>query len=215
MKMVEEALIIDLETKSQTSAIMFTGELPTTDGQLVDAVLAGDEQAFAEIFERYRSLVARVVGRFFRDRGDIEEFVQQAFTKAYFSLNKFQGENDRSLAAWISRIAVNVCYDEFRRRKRSGQYASVEMSEEENGRLAELADGTASSAERSMIATQLAEKVLSSLSPEDRIAMTMIYSEEYSLEEVAGAIGISVSNLKSRLFRCRNQLKTRFGYLFK
>lgn len=68
--------------------------------------------------------------------------------------------------------------------------------------------------EMSLVAIQLAEKVLSTLAARDRMAMTLVYSENYSLNEVADAIGITTSNLKSRLFRCRNQIRTKFGHLF-
>jgi DNA-directed RNA polymerase specialized sigma24 family protein len=45
--------------------------------------------------------------------------------------------------------------------------------------------------------------------------MTLVYSQDYSLNEVADILGITTSNLKSRLFRCRNLLKRRFAYLFR
>lgn len=185
----------------------------SSDADLVSSVLSGDEQAFGELFERYKRPVARCVGRFFRDRHEIEEFVQQAFTKAYFSLVKFQGSEDRSFGAWITRIAVNACYDEFRRRKRMGH--TIEVGDEENSYLENIIDGRVSNTESDLMRAQLAEKVLSSLSPEDRIALTMVYSEEYTIDEAAGAIGITSSSLKSRLFRCRGQLKAKFGYLFR
>ena len=209
--MLDEVLNISLNTDAQISEFAFNADFPATDEQLVAAILAGDEPAFAEIFDRHKRRVTGVVGKFFREKNDIEEFVQQCFTKAYFSLNKFQGGNARSFPAWITKIAVNVCYDEFRRRQRQ----NVNQNETENDFLETVPDGRAISAESTIIAAELAKKILSSLSPEDRVALTMIYSEEYSLEEVAGVMGITTSSLKSRLFRCRNQLKTKFGYLFK
>lgn len=212
--MLEEVLNISLQTKVQFPAIEFDGQAPATDEMLVQAVIDGDEAAFAEIFERYRRHVTRVVGRFFRDRSDTEEFVQQAFTKAYFSMKHFRGGAEYSLAAWLTRITVNVCYDEFRRRQRRGESLFTEIGEEESDFLESLIDERKRSPESAVVAFQLAEKVLAGLDPKDRIAMTLVYSEDYSLAEVADAIGITSSNLKSRLFRCRNQIKARFGHLF-
>jgi RNA polymerase sigma-70 factor (ECF subfamily) len=213
--MLNESLEMNLHKTVDQPAAAFAEQVGCPDRQLVAAVVAGDERAFEEIFERYRRLVAGTVGRFFRDRSDIEEFVQQAFTKAYLSLNKFQGDDNGSFAAWITRISINVCYDEFRRRNRKGENLSASFSDEENDHFAVMIDGRAVSAEDTVVRSQLAEKLLASLSPEDRIAVTMVYSEDYTLHEAAGALGISTSNLKSRLFRCRSQLKMRFGYLFK
>lgn len=213
--MLDEVLNINLQTKAQFSAIPSVDESRVSDEQLVQAVLDGDETAFEVIFERYTRPMTRVVGRFFTHRGEIEEFVQQSFTKAYFSLGKYRGGEDNSFPAWMTRIAVNVCYDEFRRRGRRPENLFSEMSSDESDYLETVADGRKPSAERSLVAAQLAEKILSVLDDKDRVAMTLVYSEDYSLTEVAEAIGISTSNLKSRLFRCRNQIRQRFGHLFK
>ena len=213
--MFKEVINISLQREAQLQTIEFADDAPIADERLVQMTLAGDESAFAEIFERYRRPMTKVVARYFRERSEIEEFVQQGFTKAYFSLKNFRGGEDRSFAAWMTRIAINVCYDEFRRRGRKGESLFSEMSDAENDYLETIADGREASADRTLVAAQLAEKVMSSLDPKDRMAMTLVYSENYSLNEVAEAIGITTSNLKSRLFRCRNQIKTRFGHLFK
>ncbi len=212
--MLDDALNISLPTTTQVSTIEFADAREASDTQLVDAVLAGDEHAFADIFERHKRHVTRVVSRFFRDRNDIEEHVQQSFTKAYFSLKGFRGGEEHSMAAWLTRISVNICYDEFRRRQRRGESLFTEMSDAENDYLETLIDGGKPNVENALAATQLVDKVLAGLDAKDRIAMLLVYSQDYSLNEAAEAVGITSSNLKSRLFRCRNQLKARFGYLF-
>ncbi len=212
--MLQEVIKVRLQSETQLHGIEFAEETAVSDERLVHLVLAGDESAFAEIFERYKRPMTRVVGRYFRERADIEDLVQQSFTKAYFSLKSFKGGDDRSFAGWLTRISVNVCYDEFRRKTRKGERLFAEMSTDEADYVETVVDVNRPSAETSIIATQLAEKVLSSLDIKDRIAITLVYSENHSLSEVADAIGITTSNLKSRLFRCRNQIKQRFGHLF-
>ena len=212
--MLDEVSKTGLQNEAKLPAIEFSDGSQTTDEQLVRAVLDGDEQAFAEIFERYRRLVAKVVGRFFRDRSEIEECVQQSFTKAYFSLKHFRGESGNSFPAWVTRIAVNVCYDEFRRRGRKPETLFSEIDDGTTGFLESVSDGKTASAETQLVTAQLAEKILSSLDPRDRIAMTLVYSQDYSLNDAADVIGISTGNLKSRLFRCRNHIRERFGHLF-
>lgn len=213
--MLQEVLTINLQTNTVSQADVTTDITPVSDEQLVQAVLNGDETAFAVIFERYTRPMTRVVSRFFRERSDIEEFVQQSFTKAYFSLKKYRGGEDNSFPAWMTRIAVNVCYDEFRRRGRRAERLDTDLSSDESDYLETVADGGKPSVERQLAARQLTEKILSVIDEQDRVAMILVYSEDYSLSEVAEAIGISTSNLKSRLFRCRNQIKSRFGHLFK
>ncbi len=212
--MLEEALTIDLQTTTHLPAIELSDNSPVRDEKLVAMVLAGDESAFTEIFDRYKRQMTRVAGRFFRDRAEIEEFVQKTFTKAYFSLNRYRGGEENSFPAWLTRIAVNVCYDEFRRRARRGERLFTDISDEENDYISSVEDGSAPSAERRLVAAQLAEKLLAGVEPKDRIALTLVYSGDYSLKEAADVIGISTSNLKSRLFRCRNAIRKRYSHLF-
>ena len=181
--------------------------LADTDAALVKAVLAGDETAFALIFERYRKLVAHLVSRFFYEREEVEEFVQQSFTKIYFSLKDFRGEREKSMAAWLSKITVNLCYDELRRRGRRLENRFGDLSDEENAALERLAQSEAENAESSLIKRDLAEKLLSNLEASDRLALTLFYGEDFSVEEVAEFIGWSPSNVKTRLFRARSYLR--------
>lgn len=213
--MPDEVLTIGLQREAQIPAISFSdGSAAATDEDLVRATLDGDERAFAEIFEKYKRPVTRVVGRFFRERSAIEECVQLSFTKAYFSLKQFRGERGDSFPAWMTRIAVNICYDEFRRRGRRPESLFADMGKEGMAYVESISDGNVRTAEISLASSHIAEKILSSLDERDRIAMTLVYSQDYSLSDAANIIGISASNLKSRLFRCRNQIRKRFAHLF-
>lgn len=212
--MLDEVLKISLQTNAKILGIEMHDSQMTSDELLVQAVLAGDETAFEQIFDRHRRMITRVVAKFFREKADIEEAVQQAFTKAYFSLDKFRG-GESPLKSWLARIAVNVCYDEFRRRQRKNESLFAEMSDEETEYVETIADGRAVSADNSLVAEQLIDKIMAGLSAEDRVALALVYSQEYSLDEAANVIGISTSSLKSRLFRCRNQIRKRFGHVFR
>lgn len=209
--MHDEVLKASLQPSPETPTIPITFSDHVTDEMLVAAVVAGDERSFSEIFDRYKRHVTRVVARFFSDRSDVEEYAQQSFTKAYFSLKNYRGGEEKSLPAWLSRIAVNVCYDEFRRRKRKGETTFTDLSDEETSFVETIVDDKARSEEDRLIAKQLADKVLGSLDPEDRIAVQLVYSEDLSLAEAAEIIGMTTSNLKSRLFRCRNFIQKRFS----
>ena len=213
--MFDEVLKINLPSSVHPSGTVVDTTEPTSDDSLVAAVIDGDQTAFAEIFDRYKLPVTRVVGRFFRDRGEIEEFVQQSFTKAYFSLARYRGGEQNSFPAWLTRIAVNVCYDEFRRRTRRPESSFTDMSTDECNYVESVVDGREPAVDRKLAAAQLAERMLAGLNEKDRIAMTLFYCQEYSLAEIAAMTGMSTSNLKTRLFRCRNQLRDRFKELFK
>jgi RNA polymerase sigma-70 factor, ECF subfamily len=178
-----------------------------TDDELVKSVLAGDETAFELIFERYRRLVVYLVGRFFNQRETIEDITQQSFTKAYFSLKEFRGENEKSLQSWLSRLTVNVCYDELRRKQRKPENLFSDLSDNDFDYVENLAGRTASNDEKVFVDKDLTEKLLSGLEVEDRLAITLYYAEEHTVSEVAEKLGWSESKLKTRLFRTRNYLR--------
>lgn len=184
------------------------------DDALVLAVLAGDDAAFELIFDRYKKLVAHLAAGFFYNRAAVEEIVQQSFTKIYFSLKSYQGGRENSFSAWVSRIAVNQCYDELRRRKRQPENLAADLSDEENAALENVfANIDSPDAEHSLINRDLAEKLLSKLTADDRLALTLHYAEELSVGEVAALVGWTESNVKTRLFRARNYLRNAFRLL--
>jgi RNA polymerase sigma-70 factor (ECF subfamily) len=180
------------------------------DLALVAAACAGDEAAFEQLFERHRQRVARVAGRFFQRRDQVEEVIQESFTKAYFALNDYSGERGSSFAAWISRIAINVCYDELRRMRRRPTFAISDITDEEatwlNVRLTQ--EGAGSDIEAEAIARDLASKLLARLSADDRLVLTLLDAEGLSVAEIAEQTGWSVPKVKVRAHRARRALRS-------
>lgn len=75
------------------------------DAQLVELVLSGDETAFADIFDRYKRLVAMIAGRYFQRPEQIEEIIRISFAKVYFELKNFRGHRDNFLlTGWIAKL---------------------------------------------------------------------------------------------------------------
>ncbi|HSQ13661.1 MAG TPA: sigma factor, partial [Candidatus Deferrimicrobium sp.] len=86
---------------------MQPAEQPTDDA-LVAAAGAGDETAFETLFNRHRRQVARIGGRFFAQREQIEDIIQDTFTKLYFALHNYHGTHEASFKAWLAQITVNA-----------------------------------------------------------------------------------------------------------
>jgi RNA polymerase sigma-70 factor (ECF subfamily) len=212
--MIDETIKINPIQSVNLTALKANAPSEVTDAELVKLVLAGDETAFADIFERYRKLVIHLVSRFFRGREEIEDISQQAFTKIYFSLKAFRGGHEKSFSAWASRLTINACYDELRRRGRRSENLFSEFSDEEREYFESIAAEDSGDAERSLVARDLAEKVLSHLDAKERLALTLLHGEDFSVAEVASIVGWSESNVKTRLFRCRNNLRSIFSHLF-
>ncbi|HEX8459117.1 MAG TPA: sigma-70 family RNA polymerase sigma factor [Pyrinomonadaceae bacterium] len=181
----------------------------TTDAELVSRASAGDADAFEELFTRHRRRVALIAGRFFRQREQIEEIVQESFMKAYFALPEFAGGHDNSFASWLARIAFNACYDELRRQKRRPDVAAGDISEEEAAWLhAQLrAEGAGDDVEAAAIARDLADKLLARLNPEDRLLLVMLDVEGMSVAEIGESNRWSISKVKVRAHRARQRLR--------
>ena len=188
-----------------------SGHAPPGGPGLPDAELArrardGDEPAFEELFLRHKRRVALIASRFFRERHQIEEVVQESFAKAFFALGEFTNRRDASFAAWLARISFNACYDELRRQKRRPEGALSELTEEEAGRLRETLRPGAD-AEGAAVSRDLAAKLLARLSPEDRLVLVMLDVEGLSVAEIAGLMGWTGSKVKVRAHRARAQLR--------
>ncbi|MBI4854466.1 MAG: sigma-70 family RNA polymerase sigma factor [Acidobacteria bacterium] len=180
-----------------------------TDESLIATLSSGNEEAFNEIFERYRFWVARIVGRFFRRPERVEEIVQEVFTKLYFTSNYFSPQPGKTFANWLSSITINFCYDELRRLKRRPEQSISDLTQEEVFWLKEkLTAKESSSAETQVIFSDLATKLLSQLSPEDRLVLTLLDVEELSVNEIAKVTGWSVSKVKIRAYRARLSLRS-------
>ncbi len=170
---------------------------------------AGDESAFAEIVRRYGPRVFRTAGRFFRRREQVEEAAQEVFLKAFTQLETFEGRG--SFEGWLTRIATNTCLNLVRGAKRRPELSASDLSEDEGAWLENSMAGAAAerqqSAERGMVAADLAERVLVTMAPDDRLVLMLMDGEEASVKEVAEATGWSESNVKVKAMRARRRMR--------
>jgi len=178
-----------------------------TDDALVAAAGAGDEAAFEQLFERHRRQVARIAGRFFPQREQIEEIIQDSFTKAYFALGSYHGTHASSFKAWLTQIAVNSCYDQLRRARRRPEQSLGDIGEREGYEVISRLRAARSDVENALVSRDLAVKLLARLSPEDRMVLTLLDVEGFSVAEIAKLTNWSVSKVKVRAHRARAHLR--------
>jgi RNA polymerase sigma-70 factor, ECF subfamily len=152
--------------------------------------------------------VFSVASRFFRQRSVVEEAAQEVFLKAFTQLGSFEGRG--SLEGWLTRIATNTCLNMVRSSKRRPESTVSDLTEDEQGWLDQHSvneDGERQSIENSVVAADLADRLLAVLPPEDQQALLMIDGEDASIKEVAEATGWSESKVKVRAFRARRKLR--------
>jgi RNA polymerase sigma-70 factor (ECF subfamily) len=150
-----------------------------------------------------------VASRFFRQRAQVEEAAQEAFLKAYTQLSSFEGRG--SFEGWLVRITTNLCLNLLRSAKRRPESAVADLTENENdwldNQMADLSLARHASAERGLVAADLAEKVLSGMSADDRLVLTLVDGDEMPVKEVSELTGWSQSKVKVLAFRARRRMR--------
>lgn len=180
------------------------GEGPE-DSTLISRAQSGDREAFGEIVRRYQRLVFRVVGGFLRDPADIEDVAQEVFLKAYTAISGFRTMSP--FAPWIVQIAVRTTYDRLRQRARN---RSREVGWEDLPATEQLAASQTAShghTEQRVAARDLADRLLASLRPKDRMVLILADGLGYPAGEVAKALGISALAVRLRLHRARQKAR--------
>lgn len=183
--------------------------------ELSDAELArrttekGDENAFAEIVRRYTPRVFRFTSRFFRQRSVVEEVAQDVFLRIFTQLKSY--ENRGSFEGWLTRITVNTCINQLRSAKRENELTISALSEEENDWLEQKMSDAATiqhqSDEEKLVAADLVNRVLETMSADDRLVLTMIDGEGHSIKDIVALTGWTESKVKIQAFRARRRMR--------
>ena len=180
------------------------------EDDLVRLSLAGDGDSFEKLVRRHSPRVFSIVGSFFRRRDMVEDIAQEVFAKAFFSLATFT--LGRSFEAWVAKIAVNACYDHLRaQRRRIEQQLPHETQQEDEWfevQMLQVARDRHASAERQRDASEIAERLLAKLEPEDRLVVVLIDRDGFSVKDVSEMTGWGQSKVKVRAFRARRTLRS-------
>lgn len=173
----------------------------TMDRDLMERVAQGDEQAFADLANRYSGRLLTLAWRLLGDRADAEDAVQRALLKVYTSAGKYRPE--WAVSTWLYRLATNVCVDEIRRRRSRSSLHKAMRDEEADGQgqLFSRA-GATGPAQRLDV-----RRALESVPLEARILLALRYVDGLSYQELARVRGISVNTVKSQLARGKSILR--------
>lgn len=179
------------------------------DSELNERAGNGDEHAFAEIVRRYSPRVFRFAGRFFRRQSLVEEAAQEVFLKIFTQLKSYEGRG--SFEGWLTRITVNTCINLLRSAKRETEMTVAALSDDESDWLERQMSNQAAArhrnAEEKTIAADLVNRVLETMSPDDRLVLTMIDGEGHSIKELVEMTGWSESKVKVQAFRARRRMR--------
>ena len=177
--------------------------------ELARQALSGEESAFEEIVRRYSPRVFRFASKFFRQRSLVEEAAQEVFLKAFTELGKFEGRG--SMEGWLTRITTNTCLNILRSSKSRPELTVSDLSVDETDwldkNMTDAATQRHESSERSLVAADLAGRVLQTLPADDQLVLTMIDGEDASVKDVVSVTGWSESKVKVQAFRARKRMR--------
>lgn len=179
------------------------------DDEVIERILAGDQDAFESLVRRYSPRVFSIISSFFRRRDMVEDIAQEVFARSYFSLSTFT--RGRSFEAWVAKIAVNACYDHLRAQRRRSENAAPQFAEQEDDwlelQMLEAARDRHASQERQREAADVAERLLAKIDPEDRLVLVLLDRDGFSVQEISKMLGWGQSKIKVRAFRARRALR--------
>ncbi len=158
-----------------------------------------DPANFTEIVEQYQKPVFNLCARMLGDEVEAEDAAQETFWKAYKNIKSY--DPNRPFLTWLLSIAAHYCIDQIRKRR----FGSVSIDAMPDDFIPDLEMLPEHSATQSEEQTRIRE-LLITLSPEDRSAVIMRYWYDYSDEEIGKVLHLTVSAVKSRLFRARKQM---------
>ncbi len=173
----------------------------------IQRIKGGDRSAFEELVERYKGRVFSLTFHLVRRRDEVEDISQEIFIKVFQGINTYDFQSPFS--AWLSRVAVNHCYDYLRRQKRSRVSYYWELSEENQRVLEESAQSLPEAGmrtEQRLALGDLVEKLLLRARLEDRVILTLKELEDRSVAEIGKILNLRTSTVKVRLHRARKRL---------
>jgi len=179
--------------------------MKNVDVELIQRVLDGDDTAFSELVRKYQKSVHALAWRKTQDFHIAEDITQETFLRAYQNLPKLK--ESQSFASWLYVIATNHCKTWLSKKQLRTQSL-------DNFNSAELEKATFSSyiiSENERVDAEtrheVVKKLLAKLQESDRTVITLYYLGGMTYEEISRFLGVSVSAIKSRLYRARQLLK--------
>ncbi|MBF0566388.1 MAG: RNA polymerase sigma factor [Nitrospirae bacterium] len=190
------------------------------DGVVIARVLGGETDAFEILLRRYEAYVMAITSRHV-PYDSCREVAHEAFIKIYTSLASYRGlasnGGKNSFKGWCARIVVRTCYDYWRRQYKNGEVPMSSLTEEHEEWLDRVVSYESSAEHLREHSKREALEVLSgtlaSLSPEDRMVVTLLHLEGHSVKETAELLGWTTISVKVRAHRARHRLRERIQKL--
>ncbi len=176
------------------------------DVALVRAAQKGDMGAFEELVARHRDKIYARAYSMMRNEEEAIDLSQEAWVKGWQRLVQFQG--DSSFTTWMTRITINLCLDQLRRKKRQRTESIEELDEESGGVERQMPVVTVNPTERLERAELRVriDQALSQLSEAHRTVLVLCEFEQLEYKAIAKTMNCSIGTVMSRLFYARRKM---------
>jgi RNA polymerase sigma-70 factor (ECF subfamily) len=182
------------------------------DHSAIQAVLAGDKEAYAPLVVRYSGRLFRVAFRITGNEADAEDVVQEALLRGYRKLESFELRSD--FGTWMYRIAVRCALDRISGARINEDSRVGEESDPQQHQV-QMAD-SAAGPERLLLSGEIGamqEMAMLSLTPTERTAFVLRHMEDCTSEQIATALGIEPNAAKQAVFRAVQKVRRRLAIL--
>jgi RNA polymerase sigma factor (sigma-70 family) len=176
------------------------------DRRLIDLALQGNEKAYEALLNRYRNLVYSIMFKMVRNAQEAEDLTQEAFMKAFNSLETFNEEF--AFSTWLMKIASNNCIDFLRKRKLK-TYSIHEPIQYKDEKIEIDIPDQGPTPERSLLQVErkgMIEEAINELPERYRYVIILRHKEEKSYEEISDILNLPLGTVKAQIFRAREIL---------
>lgn len=170
---------------------------PYSDEELMEMYQDGDSEALGYLIKRLRPRMDQVAKSKILDRELASDALQEACVTIFKTARTFRGES--KVFTWVYRIVANACIDQLRKEK------TRTSRNVEDDSLEFIGDDEADFSEKK--STEIAiRNALASLSKDQQEAVTLVWIEGYTVEEVSKILAIPLGTVKSRCDRGKKEL---------
>lgn len=179
----------------------------TEEKKLISAAQDGNVKAFEKLIGLYENNIYKLCLKILQDEEEAADAFQEVCLKIWKQLRHYKG--DAKLGTWIYRLTTNQCIDMLRKNKRHMTHISIFQRNEkdEEWLLEEVAKENVAMEVEIKALQEVVQIGLKELKPAYRAIIVLKDVEDYSYEEIAGILEISLGTVKSRLSRARKALK--------
>jgi len=186
------------------------GELDA-DSDLMRRVQRGDREAFARLVDRYKQPIYNFILRTVRDETEAEDLTQNTFVQLWKAARRYR--TNARFSTWLYTIARNLALNEIRRRSRHrAESLDAPHPEHDEHALHQVEDRAVLGPPEQLVRAELFAKVeeaIRDLPENQRTALLLCREEDFSYEEIASILGVSLSATKSIIHRAREVLRIR------